>query len=59
MWDKLKKPQVLVLIITLLFQGLSYGGVIVPPDTIQQIINLVTLLAGGSVVYKSDKDSLL
>ena len=59
MLEKLKQPQVLILLISLAVQALEYYGVIVPPELVSTLNDLVTLIAGGVVAYKSQENSLV
>lgn len=56
---RLTQPQVIILIIMFVTQILTRFGVVVPTDVVQLVIDLVTVLTGGVVAYKSDKDSII
>lgn len=54
-----EKPRLALLVLTLLLQILEATGVVVPPQVVATLNDLVTILTGAYVAYKSEGNSII
>lgn len=54
-----EKPRLALLVLTLLLQVLEATGVVVPPQVVAALNDLVTFLTGAYVAYKSESNSII
>ncbi|NDI34694.1 hypothetical protein [Chengkuizengella sediminis] len=57
--ERIKQPHILLMIATLIYQGLEFYGYGVEQETFQMSVDLVTFLLLGMTVYKSEKNKLI